>query len=57
MTALAQEILNTFDRLADAEQLEIRLEILRRFASPMSILSSHSSFYILCNLFNSTSKT
>lgn len=30
MTALAQEILNTFDRLADAEQLEIALEILRR---------------------------
>lgn len=30
MTALAQEILNTFDSLADAEQLEIGLEILRR---------------------------
>ncbi|GDZ92878.1 hypothetical protein PA905_05750 [Planktothrix agardhii CCAP 1459/11A] len=30
MTALAQEILNTFDRLADAEQVEIGLEILRR---------------------------
>jgi hypothetical protein len=30
MTALAQEILNTFDRLADAEKLEIAREILRR---------------------------
>lgn len=30
MTALAQEILNTFNRLADAEQLEVGLEILRR---------------------------
>jgi hypothetical protein len=29
MTALAQEILNTFDRLADAEKLEIAREILR----------------------------
>lgn len=30
MTALAQEILNNFDRLPDTEQLEIALEILRR---------------------------
>lgn len=30
MTALAEEILNNFDRLPDAEQLEIALEILRR---------------------------
>jgi hypothetical protein len=30
MTALAQEILNNFDRLPDTEQLEITLEILRR---------------------------
>jgi hypothetical protein len=30
MTALAQEILNSFDRLPDAEQLEIALAILRR---------------------------
>ncbi|ASC72446.1 hypothetical protein XM38_034030 [Halomicronema hongdechloris C2206] len=30
MTALAQEILKTFDRLPDSEQLEVALEILRR---------------------------
>lgn len=30
MTVLAQEILNTFDRLPDAEQLEVAVEILRR---------------------------
>ncbi len=30
MTALAQEILNTFDKLPDTEQLEIAVEILRR---------------------------
>ncbi len=30
MTALVQEILNSFDRLPDTEQLEIALEILRR---------------------------
>ena len=30
MTALAQEILNNFDRLPDTEQLEIALAILRR---------------------------
>ncbi|UIE38096.1 hypothetical protein [Leptodesmis sichuanensis] len=30
MTALAQEILNNFDRLPDTEQMEIALEILRR---------------------------
>ena len=30
MTASAQEILNTFDKLPNAEQLEIAVEILRR---------------------------
>ena len=30
MTALAQEILNTLDKLPDTEQLEIAVEILRR---------------------------
>ncbi|MEB3278857.1 MAG: hypothetical protein VKK42_08015 [Lyngbya sp.] len=30
MTVLAQEILNSFDRLPDAEQLEVAVEILRR---------------------------
>ncbi|KKD35209.1 MAG: hypothetical protein WAN66_21180 [Limnoraphis robusta] len=30
MTVLAQEILNNFDRLPDAEQLEVAVEILRR---------------------------
>ncbi|WP_166507413.1 hypothetical protein [Nostoc sp. 106C] len=30
MTALVQELLNTFDRLTDSEQLELVLEILRR---------------------------
>ncbi len=30
MTALAQEILNSFDKLPDVEQLEIALQILRR---------------------------
>jgi len=33
MTALAQEILNSFDRLPDTEQLEIALEILRRLVN------------------------
>ncbi|BAU42823.1 MULTISPECIES: hypothetical protein [Cyanophyceae] len=30
MTALAQEILDNFDRLPNTEQMEIALEILRR---------------------------
>ncbi|MBW4551883.1 MAG: hypothetical protein KME35_12350 [Aphanocapsa sp. GSE-SYN-MK-11-07L] len=30
MTALAEEILNTFDQLPDTEQLEIAVQILRR---------------------------
>ncbi|MEA5498454.1 hypothetical protein VB834_25520 [Limnoraphis robusta Tam1] len=30
MTVLAQEILKNFDRLPDAEQLEVAVEILRR---------------------------
>ena len=30
MTALAQELLKTFERLPDSEQLEIGLEILKR---------------------------
>ncbi len=30
MTALAKEILNTFNQLPDTEQLEVGLEILRR---------------------------
>lgn len=30
MTVLAQEILKSFDRLPDVEQVEIALEILRR---------------------------
>lgn len=33
MTALAQEILNTFDRLPDTEQIEIGLAILRRLVN------------------------
>lgn len=32
MTASAREILDTFDRLPDTEQLEIALEILKRLA-------------------------
>ena len=32
MTALAQEILDTFDKLSDTEQLEIALAILKRTA-------------------------
>jgi hypothetical protein len=32
MTAPSQELLNTFDELSDSEQLEVALEILRRFA-------------------------
>lgn len=32
MTALVQELLNTFDRLTDLERLEIALEILKRVA-------------------------
>ena len=32
MTAVTKEILNTFDRLPDTEQLEIALEILKRLA-------------------------
>lgn len=32
MTALVQELLDTFDRLTDSEQLEIALEILKRVA-------------------------
>jgi hypothetical protein len=30
MTALVQELLNTFDRLTDSERLELALEILKR---------------------------
>jgi hypothetical protein len=30
MTALVQELLNTFDRLTDSERLELVLEILKR---------------------------
>ncbi|ALF54077.1 hypothetical protein ACX27_16485 [Nostoc piscinale CENA21] len=30
MTALVQELLNSFDRLSDSEQLELVLEILKR---------------------------
>ncbi|HYX17221.1 MAG TPA: hypothetical protein VE944_23285 [Nostoc sp.] len=30
MTALVQELLDTFDRLTDAEQLDLVLEILKR---------------------------
>jgi hypothetical protein len=30
MTALVQELLNTFDRLIDSERLELVLEILKR---------------------------
>ena len=30
MTALVQELLNTFDRLTDSERLDLVLEILRR---------------------------
>lgn len=33
MTALAQELLNTFDALPDAEQIEIALAILRRLVN------------------------
>lgn len=33
MTALAQEILNSFDRLPNTEQLEIAREILRRIVN------------------------
>ncbi|WP_035986916.1 hypothetical protein [Leptolyngbya sp. KIOST-1] len=33
MTALAQEILNSFDSLPSAEQVEIALEILRRLVN------------------------
>ncbi|MCU0568660.1 MAG: hypothetical protein MUF49_18940 [Oculatellaceae cyanobacterium Prado106] len=33
MTALAQEILSTFDKLPDSEQLEVALEILRRLVN------------------------
>lgn len=33
MTALAQELLNTFDALPNAEQLEIALAILRRLVN------------------------
>lgn len=33
MSALAQEILESFDRLPDTEQLEIALEILRRLVN------------------------
>jgi hypothetical protein len=33
MTALAQEILNSFDKLPDTEQLEIALEILKRLVN------------------------
>jgi hypothetical protein len=33
MTALAQEILNSFDKLPDVEQLEIALEILKRLVN------------------------
>jgi hypothetical protein len=33
MTALAQEILNSFDRLPAPEQLEIAVEILRRLVN------------------------
>jgi hypothetical protein len=33
MTALAREILNSFDRLPDTDQLEIALEILKRLAN------------------------
>jgi hypothetical protein len=41
MTAQAQEVLNSFDRLPDTEQLEIGLEILRRLAnSDFSALSN-----------------
>lgn len=32
MTALVQELLDTFDRLTDSERLEITLEILKRVA-------------------------
>jgi hypothetical protein len=30
MTALVQELLNTFDRLTDSERLDVVLEILKR---------------------------
>ncbi|GAB4291492.1 MAG: hypothetical protein Fur0025_26740 [Oscillatoriaceae cyanobacterium] len=30
MTALVQELLNTFDRLTDSERVELTLEILKR---------------------------
>lgn len=30
MTALVEELLNTFDRLTDSEQLDLLLEILKR---------------------------
>jgi len=33
MTALAQEILNSFDKLPDTEQLEIALESLKRLVN------------------------
>ena len=33
MSVLAQEILNTFDRLSETEQLKIALEILRRLVN------------------------
>jgi len=33
MSALAQEILESFDKLPDTEQLEIALEILRRLVN------------------------
>lgn len=33
MTALAQEILNSFDQLTDTEQLKIAVEILRRLVN------------------------
>ncbi len=33
MIATTQQILNTFDRLPDAEQLEIAVEILRRLVN------------------------
>jgi hypothetical protein len=33
MTAIAQEILSSFDKLPDTEQLEIALEILKRLVN------------------------
>jgi hypothetical protein len=52
MTALVQELLNTFDRLTESERLELTLEILKRVVNldfpPLSdedlVLSAEGAF-------------